>query len=276
MSSKEIGIVDTREILKTIEEVNGYDFKDYALTSIKYRLERLMELHNFGSTDILINRLRSDKDFFEIVLRDIAVGSTEMFRDPSLWRVLRDDFFPPMLENTDQFKIWLPINVSGEELFTLTIVLYELGYLDRVEIIATYLSEYSLERIKHGTLSQKRVDVSAENYKRFHGKGQFNDYYIIKNNEVIRDTSLIKSVKFIKQNIIFDNSPADVRLILFRNQLIYYNQTMVDKILKIMSNALVPGGYFIIGDKEYIAENKTITDFTIVSNNESIYKKKFM
>lgn len=276
MYSRELGIVETREIIKAVDDAYQYDFKDYALTAFKQRLERIMEIHNVSSSEILIKRIVENKDFFEVFLMEVCIGSTEMFRDPSLWRVLRDDFFPSMLENTEQFRIWLPVNVSGEELYTLAIVLKELGYLDKVEIFATFFSDYVVKDIQRGVMSIKRQDVSLENYKRFHGKGNFSDYYSIQNNEIMRDTSLIKNVKFLKQNIIFDNSPTDVNLILFRNHMIYYNQTMADKVLKIMCDSLIPGGHFIIGDKEYIADNKTITDFVLVSNTESIYKKKFM
>lgn len=268
----EIGIVDYRAIIKAIKDTYDYDFNDYALTSLKRRIERLLVLHGIKSPELLIDRVREDKNYFQLFLREVAVEATEMFRDPSLWRYLRD-FLLPQLVNVNYIpKIWLPSNVSGDELFSLLILLKELNYNEKFEIYASYTNEHSIEQIKKGLLKNSKIEVSRENYERFQGTGKLTDYYTLRNDNAIRDTSLLKNVHFVKQNINFDNPPQDVKLILFRNQLIYYNQTLHDKIIKLFFECTLTGGYLIIGAKEQVG-SMGLKYFKLINEAESVYKK---
>src|SRR4030066_2027930 len=115
----ELGIVDIREINRVIKSLFDYDFSNHALTSYKQRLERLMKIYLIGSAEGLMRKLQDDPGFFDIFLHEISVPSTEMFRDPSLWRWLREDLLPSSIEKSiGKFKIWLPNCVSGSEPFS--------------------------------------------------------------------------------------------------------------------------------------------------------------
>ena len=134
----ELGIISIREIIRIIKEMHGCDFSVFALTSFKNRLERLMIKYNLQSPDNLIKKIQEEPDFFEDFMYDISVPSTEMFRDPSLWRWLREDFLPGAIQNSPaRYRIWLPQCVSGGELFSLAILLHEGKWLDKVQIIAS-------------------------------------------------------------------------------------------------------------------------------------------
>ena len=123
----ELGIVDIREIIKNILSKYGYDFSEFALTSFKHRLEKLIIKNNLSGVDGLLKKLKNNKEFFDIFLHEISVPSTEMFRDPSLWRWLRDELFANINEkNLTRFKIWFPNSVSGGELYSLAILLREM------------------------------------------------------------------------------------------------------------------------------------------------------
>ena len=271
----EIGIVDIREIFRVIKSKYGYDFSQYALTSFKHRLELIMIRHNLGQPENLINKFKNNRDFFELFLYEISIPSTEMFRDPSLWRWLKEEHFPRVIEkNIGKYKIWLPNCVSGGELYSLAILLKELDMLDKVNIIATSFSTKSIEFIKNGQYELKKIEVSKENYRRFKGTSSFSEYYDLDRYYANRDVNLIKDVEFNRINIDFSESPQNVKLIFFRNSLIYYNPALQDKILELMHKCLSASGNLVLGIQERIKNISTRKDFEIVNEAESVYKKR--
>lgn len=270
----EIGIVDTRNVIKMIKEVFGYDFTNFAITTFRRRLDVVINNNKLRDADSLMQRLQNDKPFFDQFLFDISVDTTEMFRDPSLWRYLKDKILPEIAKGPTKPKLWVAGWDSGEELYSLAIVLKEMGLLDQVQIYATSFSDAKLTRTKEGIVDPRQIEVNEANYERYNGSLSYSDYYSLKNGLPVIDQSLIENVTFIKQNTIFDNSPSGIRFILFRNQMIYYNQVLCDKIVKIMLNSLVPGGYFIVGIRESLESIGLSTPFMLVDDQEKVYKKK--
>ena len=274
MNKYELGIVDTRNIIKTLQDVYDYDFKNYALTFFKRNVEKVIANYNLRDADSFIKKIELDKDFFEVFLQEMTVETTEMFRDPSLWRVLKEEILPTTIPGSANYKIWLPEVSSGEELYSLTIVLKKLRLLDQVQIYASSLSELYLEKIKTGYFDPKKIEVNDSNYSRIFSESQLSDFYKYENERAYWDTSLIENVKFLKQNIIFDDYPKGIKLILFRNQMIYYNQILQERFIKIMYNCLVPGGVLVIGNNEKIEYWNSEKDYTLIDKTERIYKKK--
>jgi chemotaxis protein methyltransferase CheR len=271
----ELGIVEIREIIRIIKSLYNYDFSNYALTSFKQRIERLMTLYFIVSAEGLIRKLEEDAGFFDIFLYEISVPSTEMFRDPSLWRWLREEYFPSHLEkNVSKFKIWLPACVSGAELYSLVILLTEAGLLEKVQITASSISDKSIGIIKEGSYDMKKVEVSQENYKRFNGSKELLTYYKPGRDCIIRNASLIDNVEFNKLNINFDNAPQNIKLILFRNSLIYYNPTQQDKILQVLHESLSVSGHLVLGIRERITGISNNIEFENINKAESVYRKK--
>lgn len=271
----ELGIVETRNIIKTILEKHNYDFSDYSLTSFKRRLEKIIEQQNLKHIDFLIKKLHDNSDYFEQFLDELATPSTEMFRDPSLWRILRDEILPSLIrESGNNFKIWLPNSVSGDELFSLAITLHELNLLDKVQIYVSSLSAKSIDIMSLGLLPANKLELCADNYIRANGTNDFSKYYKTENNTIIRDTSLIRNVVFSRQGMNPEPPVQGIKLILFRNKMIYYNQTFQSKVLRQLFNSLLPGGYIILGAKESINTVFGSSEFVLVNNAESIYKRK--
>jgi chemotaxis protein methyltransferase CheR len=271
----ELGIVDIREIIRTIKLHYNYDFADYALTSFKQRLERVMIRNNIDSPEKMITKLQKESGFFNTFLSDIAVPSTELFRDPSLWRWLREVYFPSVIEKTiGKFKIWLPYCVSGGELYSLTILLSEMDMLDKVYIVATCISDILIDKISEGCYDPKKIDVSVENYKRFNGSRDLSTYFKTDQGCVLSATSLIRNVEFRKLTINFDNAPVNNKLILFRNNLIYYNPTMQERVLQILHETLSGSGHLILGIREKIVNSNTNRDFEVINEAESVYRKR--
>jgi chemotaxis protein methyltransferase CheR len=274
MNGIEIGIVETRNIIRLINELYHYDFTDFALTSFKRRLENFISLYNLKFADNLYSKLREDKEFFDLFLHEILVEPTEMFRDPSLWRLLRDEYLPQIAKSNDRIKVWFPMTVSGEELLSFKILINEIGLADKCETTVSYISRKSNELIKTGKVKSTKIDVSKENYTRFHGLSRFEEYYTMKENTVFFNDNIYNDVLFIQQDLTFESNPKSIDLIFFRNQLLYFNQGLQDRILDTLYESLSYNGYLITGIREKISLADSNKFLRVVDANENIYQKK--
>lgn len=271
-----LGIVDIREIVRILKDSYGHDLSAYALTSLKYRLENNLNKYNIRTVENFFRKLGDEPNFTDLFIGELLAPSTEMFRDPSLWRWLRESHF---MDNngTDltNYKIWLPLCVSGAELYTLAIVLKECGLLNKVKIYATYFSDHNLDFIQSGEYPMKKIEVSQENYRRYQGKEEFSDYYQISNGTAIRNKSLIERVEFIKDDISYAHVPKNIKLVLYRNTMIYFNPTLQSKVLNKIYQSLSVKGLLAIGIKEAMSSSSTDGyAFEPANINESVYKRK--
>lgn len=273
MTRYELGIVDTRNIIRTLDETYKYDFKNYALTFFKRRLEYIIAYHNLKDAEGLIKKLETDKKFLPELIRFLAVDTTEMFRDPSLWRLLKDNILPKAITNPG-YKIWLPEVASGEELYSLLIILKALNLSDKVRIFASSISNVQLENIQKGFFLARKAEVNDANYKRVFSEGDLKQYYKKEEEHAYWDTNLLQRVEFIHDRLIPEKGPKGVKLILFRNQMIYFNQILQERYLKLLHHQLVPAGYLIIGNNEVIDYWNSDKDYNLVNDSERIFKKK--
>jgi chemotaxis protein methyltransferase CheR len=270
----EIGIVDTRKVVQTI--LNNYDFdlKDYALTSLKRRIEHAISFFGLSDADALIVFLQKDKDFFNAFMKELNVETTELFRDPSVWRMLRDTIIPELVRSSGSAKFLVPMITSGEELFSLCILLRESGLEEDCQIFATAFTGNIIDQIKKGEFNTKKIENSDSNYQKFSGKFEFQKYYSLSSNSAFWDKSLVENVQFSIQNTSFDNLPKGLRLVIFRNKLIYFNQVLGDKAVMALHQSLLPGGYLVTGTKESIGTGVVSSNFQLIDKNEKIYRRK--
>lgn len=270
-----LGIIDYRNIVSTIQEAYNMDFSNYAFTAFKRRIERVIQMNNMNSVNDLTARIRDDESFLETFLYDISIEETEMFRDPSLWRELRDDLFPKIITGNSEFRIWLPEVTSGEELYTLLIVLRESKLIDKVKVHASCASQRNIDKIHSGVYNQKKMETNNANYKRYKGTAQLSNYYSLKKNDAYMSPELFDNVKLTKHNFLEAPEPTKIKLVLYRNRLIYFNKKLEHDALRILHRSLLPGGYFIIGIKESLECCNADKKFVLVNKNESIYKKSY-
>lgn len=268
----ELSIIEYRNIIKAINDIRGFDLNEYALTSLKRRIENIMVANGLRNTELLIDRMREDDLFYERLLNELSVGSTEMFRDPSMWLFIYNEILDLLARNNTKFKVWFPACISGDELYTFSIILREKGLENKASIFASFTNNISLTHVRNGILNPSKLDICNDNYIRYNSNGKFSDYYKIIGDKVIRDTSLIKNVNFIKQNINFDNSPTDIKLIIYRNQTVYFTQNLQDKVFKVLNDSLSTGGFLIIGIKEQIGL-LNFKNFKVVNEEENVYRK---
>lgn len=271
---QEIGIVDSKKIISVVNEKYGHDFSNYAPTSFKRRLIQYINNNNFNSIKDFILRLEEDYRTFESLYEEIFIDETEMFRDPSLWRELREKYFPELIGNRD-LKIWIVGSTTGDDLYTIAIVLSEIGMLNNVKILASVPTEKKIEQITAGGgFDLKKMEISEANYLRFFGKLNFSNYYKIQNNRAYIDTNLIKNVEFRKSSVVDDMSQTTYKLVFCRNQLIYFNNNMHETIAGRLYDSLMPGGYLVLGSKESLENTSIGKKLNVVNKVEKIYKRR--
>lgn len=268
-----LGITEYREIIATIKINYGIDMTDYALTSLKRRFEKCFMLYNFRSTDQLIDKLKKDKYFFENFLNDISVPTTEMFRDPPMWKELKEIILP-RYKNEKEIKIWVPEITTDDELFSLLIILYETELLNISKIYATSIGNKIIENAKKGYTELKKMETNTANYKRIEGHSLLSQYFTQEDRKAVFNKNLLNKVIFQQHNLFTDSLPEKgFKLILFRNRMLYYNPPLQTKAIKILYESLVPGGYFICGVNESLECCTNDEKFSVVNPNENIFKK---
>jgi chemotaxis protein methyltransferase CheR len=270
---QDIDIADLKRISELIHQKHNYDFRNYAMSSFKRRVLRIMELKKL-TVDSLLKKLTESPAFINEFLDELTVNVTEMFRDPSFWRVMREEIVPAILLNHKQFKIWHAGCSSGEEVLTMTIMLKEMGILQDVSIIATDLDVNILERAKTATYSLKNMELNEKNYIRFQGTASsLKDYYKEDNGYAVFNKDLLANVSFRKHDLVLGDIFNKFDLVLCRNVMIYFNQTLQNDVLKKFHESLFKYGYLAIGSKESLIWCDYANRFIVVNNEEKIYKK---
>lgn len=270
---QELEIADIRKLTTLVKDKYDYDFTNYALSSFKRRVQRIIELERFANLDALIRRLDTDPAYVENFVCEVTVNVTEMFRDPSFWRVLRDKIIPNILLNQDKISIWHAGCSSGEEVYSMAILLKEMGLLDKSKIFASDLDKAILTRARSGKISIKNMEVNEKNYIRYQGNGQLWDYFKEENGSAVLDKSLLNTVQFREHDLVKGDSFTRVDLVLCRNVMIYFNQNLQNRVLGMLHESLFKYGYLAIGSKESLIWCDISNKFLVANNEEKVYKK---
>jgi len=270
---QEIHIVDIRKLTDVIKTKYGYDFTNYAISSFKRRILRILELYKFNSVDALAKKIGDEPAFFEEFISEITVNVTEMFRDPSFWRIIRDKIIPNILLNHKKVSIWHAGCSSGEEVYSMAILLKEMGILEDSKIIATDIDDQILERARSGVYTVKNMELNEKNYVRFRGENELNKYFEVKNGLAYMDKSLVKDVSYRKHDLVNGIVFNKFDIVLCRNVMIYFNQNLQNEVLKKLHESIFKYGYLAIGSKESLIWCEIANKFIVVNNEEKIYKK---
>jgi chemotaxis protein methyltransferase CheR len=269
---EEIDLKDIKRIIEAIKESIGVDFNNYAFSSFKRRVVRFLEINKIRNIDDFISRIKTDKIYTDNLVKEITVNVTEMFRDPSFWVVLRDKILP-QLSNKSSFKIWHSACSTGEEVYSMAILLKEANLLKNSSIVATDLNSNVLRVAEKGVYSLKDQSTNSKNYEQFGGKQKLSDYYTVLDKTVQFDIKLIENVDFRSHNLVQDGPISEFDLILCRNVLIYFNFELQEKVIQTFSSSMVVGSFLGIGSKESIRWCKNTCLFEAESVDEKIYRK---
>ena len=269
----DIEITELEELTATIKETYKYDFTNYAMSSFRRRTQRILEKYELDSVHGLIKKIKNDLNFFKEVLSEITVSVTEMFRDPSMWQILRDDVIPGILQKPKIINIWHAGCCTGEEVVSIAILLKEMELLEFARITATDIDHVILETASKCTPPIRHMDTYTKNYTEFSGKAKLSDYFKEENAMAKMDRSLIEKVTFKEHDLVSGKPFSKFDLIICRNVMIYFNSKLQNDVLKLLHQSLEMNGYLIIGQQESLIWCGIANKFSVVNYREKIYKK---
>lgn len=270
---RDLEIAELRRLTQYIDDNFDYDFKNYAMSSFTRRVRRVIELYKFNSVETLIKKLKNEPTFFQEFVTEITVNVTEMFRDPTFWCSLKDEIIPEIIKEHRKISIWHAGCSSGEEVISMCILLYELGCLENATIIATDIDHSIINKAKKASFSSKNMELNRQNYERFGGTNDFLSYFIEEDGFFHIKPSFIDKVSFRVQDLVKGNPFSKFDLILCRNVMIYFNQTLQNEVLKKLHGSLFKYGNLAIGSKESLIWCDIANKFVVVNNEEKVYKK---
>lgn len=236
-------------LLNDLLEIYGYDFNNYSKASLKRRINRLFSLDKFPSFAEFRYHLKTNDKYLKRFVEQITVNVTEMFRDPSFYKTLREDVFPHL--GTYPFiRIWLAGCSTGEEAYSIAIILEELNLINKSLIYATDINPDVLEKAGKGMFPLSQMKLYSENYILSGGRKDFSSYYSANYNLVKFNDSLKSKMIFSTHNLVSDHSFNEFQLILCRNVLIYFDKDLQGKVFKLFDESLENLGFLALGSKE--------------------------
>ena len=259
-------------LLQAIYQKYGYDFRDYAKASIRRRLRYRLSQSNLKTISEMQHELLNDKKFFDRLLLDLTINVTEMFRDPSFFKVLRENVISE-LKKQPFIKVWHAGCSSGEEIYSTAILLKENGMYESSLIYATDTNELVLDKAKSGIFPIEKMKDFTVNYRKAGGLASFADYYTARYDNAIMDNSLKKNIVFSNHNLVTDSVFGEMDLIMCRNVLIYFNRELQERVFRLFRDSLRPGGFLCLGSKETVRFSSLSEDFENAIENEKIYRR---
>lgn len=275
-NEREIGISATRKIIAAINDTYKIDYGNFALTSFRRRIAGFLEQHDsLRLIDDFVKKLETNPQFFEDFRVYLNISVTEMFRDPSFWRDLRDIFLPQLINKHNNINVWMPGISTGEELYTFLILLHELNIQNNVKLLATDIHQRILNNIGKTIMSASKVeDIYEANYKRYQGTKTVTHYLDKCGNGYVIKPDLLRNIDMKIYDLANDTTILDnFQLIICRNTFVSFNSNLQGKVLDIFIDSLEKRGLLCIGIKESLTCCRNATKFTLENEHENIYRK---
>ena len=263
----EIGEAEAEELVTAIYDASGYDFSNYSTPSLHRRFQRFIDLKKISNLSGFIEQLQNDRLLLNEFIEEITVNVTEMFRDPYFFNIFKKEVLP-QLNELPSIKIWHAGCSTGEEPYSMAIVLKEAGILDKAIIYATDINQSVLQTAASGKYSIDLLKSYESNYKESELKGNFADYYDLVEGNLIFKEELRKKIIFSTHNLVTDSGFNKFDLIICRNVLIYFNKQLQDQILQTFYNSLNNHGFLALGSKETIM-------FSTIEKTMDTYNSQF-
>ncbi|MCO8168753.1 protein-glutamate O-methyltransferase CheR [Pseudomonas sp. 21LCFQ02] len=264
--------IELRLLIEAIYLKYSYDFREYSGASIKRRVQHALRQFECGTISALQERVLHDPAAFMQLLQWLTIPVSEMFRDPSHFLAIRQEVVP-LLRTYPSLKIWIAGCSTGEEVYSMAILLREEGLLERAIIYATDINPYSLDKAKQGIFSLDSVSGWAQNYRLAGGQGELSDYYTSAYDYAIFDKSLRENVTFADHSLATDSVFSETHLISCRNVLIYFNKKLQDRAFGLFHDSLCHRGFLSLGSKETLDFSAYSDVFETLIKPERIYRK---
>lgn len=264
--------LELRLLLEAIYERYHYDFRGYAMASLKRRLLRALPAFGCRTLSGLQEQLLHNPATFPRLLSFLTVQVSDMFRDPTYFRTLRDRVVP-LLRTYPSLKVWVAGCSAGEEVYSLAIVLHEEDLLERTLIYATDINAESLTRAQTAIYDLERVAAWSAGYQQAGGRASLSDYYTAAYGAAVLDKALRKNVVFADHSLATDSVFAEVQLVSCRNVLIYFNRALQDRAVGLFAEALCHHGFLGLGSKESLHFTRHAAEFTQLVPDERLYQR---
>lgn len=271
MPSKDIDI-EVKLLMEAVYLKYNYDFRDYTGASQKRRVLHGMREMGCDTVSNLQARVMHDPSAFSQLLQYLTIPVSEMFRDPSFYAALREHVVP-FLHTYPSLKVWIAGCSTGEEVYSMAILLKEEGLLERTIIYATDINPQSLEAARRGVFALRDMRKFTENYQQAGGKAAFSDYYTAAYDGALFDRSLVENVTFADHSLATDSVFSETQLISCRNVMIYFNKKLQDRVLGLFHESLCHRGFLALGSKESIEFSSYAGRFEPLVKRERLYRK---
>ena len=247
--SEELEALEVRLLLEAFYHRYGYDFRQYAPASIKRRIRHHIRDEGLETVTRLQERVLHDPAAGERFLGVLTVPVTSMFRDPAFFAAFREKAVP-LLRTYPFLRLWHAGCSTGEEVYSMAILLEEEGLYERCRIYATDMNEALLREAEKGAFPVASMQVNTANYLRAAGRGPFSRYYEVKGDRAVFEPRLRRNVVFAPHNLATDGAFNEFHSVLCRNVLIYFNRGLQDRVHGLLHESLVRFGYLGLGSKE--------------------------
>jgi chemotaxis protein methyltransferase CheR len=268
----ELEDIEVDLLLEGIFRQYGFDFRQYARASLKRRISRRAGLEGARTLSGLQERILHDPACMERLLLDLSINVTAMFRDPTFYRAFRSEVVP-LLRTYPFVRIWNAGCSTGEETFSIAILLREEGIYDRTRIYATDINEAVLDDARRGVFPLDKMQEYTENYLAAGGRHAFSDYYVAGYGHARFDGALLDNVVFAQHNLVSDRSFNEFQVIVCRNVMIYFDAALQDRVQALFHASLVRLGVLCLGRKESLSFSRHERDYDVVDADEKLYRK---
>ena len=228
----------------------------------------------YASLQLMREKVLTDKASAALLVQDLSITVTEMFRDPDFYRSVRD-LVVPLLRTWSHIRIWHAGCSTGEEVYSMAIILKEEGLYDRARIYATDMNQRALEQAREGIYPIHAIREYSRNYLRTGPKGSFADHCLANYGSAIMDKSLKKNIVWADHNLVTDSDFAEVQMVVCRNVMIYFNRDLQQHVHRMFHKSLVNGGILCLGAKETLDHTEDRQNYSVVDKRYRIYRKKY-
>ena len=264
--------IEVRLVLEAINARYGYDFRDYSPESMRRRVQAALARSGAANLGILQHRLLTEPEFFVSLIDDLTVQVSEMFRDPPFYRAFREQVVPT-LRTYPQLKIWHAGCATGEEVYATAILLSEENLYDRTQIYATDMSGRAVEQAREGIYPASQTELFSDNYLQSGGKKRLDDYYSSAYGRIAVHDRLKRNVVFFQHDLVSDYALGEMQVVFCRNVLIYFGESLRERVFGIFADSLCRGGFLCLGGSERVAPSRTglFSEFVAA---ERIYRRR--
>jgi chemotaxis protein methyltransferase CheR len=270
--TRDVEEIEVALLLEAIVRRYGFDFREYAPASLKRRLWRRAHAEGLETISALQSRVLHDPACMERLLLDLSINVTAMFRDPCFYSAFRRKIVP-MLRTYPFTRIWIAGCSTGEEVYSLAILLQEEGLYDRTRIYATDINEAVIERARGGVFPLDKMREYTQNYINAGGSRAFSEYYLAKYDGAQFQRTLIDNVVFAQHNLVSDRSFNEFNVIVCRNVMIYFDRRLQERVHKLFYESLVTFGVLGLGHRESIRQSPYEDRYEELEPAEKLYRK---